>query len=99
MTLVLAILCVVQFAAIAALSYYCYKFGTTIIKFQESVEESLDMLDERYNSISKVLDIPLFYDSQEIRRVVEDVRESRDVLLKVANKIGRIEDVKDEEGP
>ena len=99
MTLALTILCVVQFAAIAALSYYCYKFGTTIIKFQESVEESLDMLDERYNSISKVLEIPLFYDSQEIRRVVEDVRESRDVLLKVANKIGRIEDVKDEEGP
>ena len=99
MIIALSILCVVQFAAIAALSYYCYKFGTTIIRFQESVEESLDMLDERYNSISRVLEIPLFYDSPEVRKVVEDVRESREVLLKVANKIGKIEDVKDEEEP
>lgn len=99
MIVALSILCIVQFVAIAALSYYCYKFGTTIIRFQESVEESLDMLDERYSSISKVLEIPLFYDSPEIRKVVEDVRDSREVLLKVANKIGKIEEVKDEEEP
>lgn len=97
MIIALTILCLIQFAAIGALSYYCYKFGTTIIKFQESIEESLDMLDERYNSITKVLEIPLFYDSPEIRRVVDDVRESREVLLKVASKIGNVEDVKDEE--
>ena len=44
--------------------YYNYKFARVILRVEDAVEESLDSLDERYTSIQKVLDTPLFFDSQ-----------------------------------
>ena len=58
---------------------------------------SLDKLDDRYESISKVLEIPLFYDSPQIRQVVKDIKECRDSVLYVANEIGRLEEIPDGE--
>ena len=77
--------------------YYNFKFATQIIKIVDSLEQSLDVLDERYVSISKILTIPIFYDSPEIRKVVQDIKESRDSILKVANQIASIEETKEEE--
>jgi len=77
--------------------YYNYKFGITIIKMEDAIEISLDKLDDRYERIQKVLNIPLFYDSPQVRQVLEDIRESRDSILYVANQLARIEDGKKEE--
>ena len=77
---------------VVVLSFYLARFSMTLLRFQEEIEKSLDSLDERYRSISKVLEIPLFYDSPEVRRVVEDVRVCRDSILQVAQKLGRIEE-------
>lgn len=77
---------------VVVLSFYLARFSMTLLRFQEEIEKSLDSLDERYRSISKVLEIPLFYDSPEVRRVVEDVRACRDSILQVAQKLGRIEE-------
>jgi len=73
--------------ALAVSLYYNYKFATTIIKFEDSISDALDILDERYASISKVLEIPLFYDSPQIRQVVKDMQVSRDSILRAANEI------------
>ena len=54
-------------------AYYNYKFGRALIRMEDALEQSLDRLDERYESISKVLEIPLFYDSPQIRQVVSDL--------------------------
>lgn len=72
--------------------YYNYKFGRSLIRMEDAIEESLDRLDERYNSISKVLEIPLFYDSPQIRQVVEDIKACQNSILYVANEIGQLEE-------
>lgn len=72
--------------------YFLAKFSMTILKFQEEVEKSLEILDERYSSISKVLEIPLFFDSPEVRRVVEDVGICRKSILQVAQSLGNVEE-------
>ena len=77
--------------------YYNYKFGRALIKMEDALEMSLDKLDDRYESISKVLEIPLFYDSPQIRQVVKDIKECRDSVLYVANEIGRLEEIPDGE--
>ena len=72
------------------LSYSIYmniKLGLTILKFEDAVEESLDIIDERYRSISKILEMPIFFDSVEVRQVVNDIGITRDSLLKIANNI------------
>ena len=78
-------------------AYYNYKFGRSLIRMEDALEESLDKLDERYESISKVLEIPLFYDSPQIRQVVSDIKACQQSILYVANEIGRLEEIEDGE--
>ena len=77
--------------------YYNYKFGRSLIRMEDALEQSLDKLDDRYESMSKVLEIPLFYDSPQMRQVVQDIKECRDSVLYVANEIGRLEEIEDGE--
>jgi hypothetical protein len=57
---------------------------------QDSIEESLDILDEKYQSISKVMEIPIFFDSREVRQVISDIENCRDSILYVANQLSAI---------
>ena len=77
--------------------YFNYKFGRSLIRMEDALEESLDKLDEKYESISRVLEIPLFYDSPQIRQVVADIKACQDSILYVANEIGRLEEITDGE--
>ena len=70
--------------------YYLIKFSLIILRVQDAIEESLDVIDERYQSISKILEIPLFYDSPQIRQVVNDIKITRDSLLSVANRFAKV---------
>ena len=79
------------------LSIYCYRFARTIMRVQDAIEDCLFVMDERIKSIDKVLEIPLFFDSPEIRRVHEDLRLSRDAIIKVAETFSTIEDEVEEE--
>ena len=71
--------------------YYNYKFARVILRVEDAVEESLDSLDERYTSIQKVLDTPLFFDSPQVRQVISDITLSRDAILYVANQLADID--------
>jgi len=77
--------------------YYNYKFGRALIRMEDALEESIEKLDDRYSSISKVLEIPLFSDSPQIRQVVADIKECQRSILFVANEIGRLEETTDGE--
>jgi len=67
--------------------YFCIKFAMIIISMQEVIEESLDIIDEKYNNLSKILDIPLFHNNTEIKNAIREVQETRDVLLYIANQL------------
>jgi len=72
--------------------YYVVKFSLLILKVEDAIEESLDIIDERYRSISKILEIPIFHDSPQIRQVISDIKITRDTLLLIANKFASIDD-------
>ena len=90
MTALVVIICVLSLCLIASL-YYAIKFSLIILKVEDAIEESLDIIDERYRSISKILEIPIFYDSPQIRQVVNDIKVTRDTLLLIANKFASID--------
>ena len=77
--------------------YYNYKFGRALIRMEDALEVSLDKLDDRYQSVSKILEIDLFYDSPQVRQVVSDIKECQESILYVANEIGRLEEIDDGE--
>lgn len=72
--------------------YFNIKHALLILKTTDLIELALDLLDERYASISEVLEIPIFYDSPQIRQVLDDIEKSRDAVLMVANYIASVED-------
>ena len=71
--------------------YFNVKHGLLILNMVESIESCLDVLDEKYNNMSKVLEIPLFYDSPQVKKVVEDIKSCRDSLLGVANELVEVQ--------
>tara|TARA_B100001250_G_scaffold404755_1_gene421201 strand:- start:1003 stop:1311 length:309 start_codon:yes stop_codon:yes gene_type:complete len=77
--------------------YYNYKFALIVLRMEDALEKSLDVLDERYASISTVLEIPLFYDSPQVRQVISDIGACRNTILHVANQIGALEEITDGE--
>jgi len=74
-------------ALLAFVSYKLFKFSMIIIEFEDNVAECLDIFDERYRAMSEILEIPVFFDSVEVRRVINEISECRDSLVIVANKL------------
>jgi len=83
---------IIETALLALSSIFAYRNAMTIFRVQDAIEDSLDVLDKRYESMSKILKIPLFYDSPEIKRAVDDIRKSRDAILHVANQLTSIQE-------
>ena len=73
--------------------YYNLKFGRALIRMEDALENSLDILDERYESVSKILEIDLFYDSPQIRQVINDIKACQNSIMFVANEIGKLEEI------
>tara|TARA_R110002110_G_scaffold105085_1_gene264500 strand:- start:1521 stop:1721 length:201 start_codon:yes stop_codon:yes gene_type:complete len=51
---------------------------------EDSIEDCLDIIDEKYELMSEVLQRPLFFDSQEVKSVVRDIKAVRGSLHSVA---------------
>jgi hypothetical protein len=81
---------------LAIFMYYAIKFALIIIKMQDAIENSLDLIDKKYDSISKVLDIPIFYDSPEVKRVLADLKDAKNSLLYVANTLTNSNSLEDD---
>ena len=71
--------------------FFNFRHGLIILKITDRIEDSLDVLDEKYASISKILEMPVFFDSLEVRQVIKEITESRDAILYVANSLIEIE--------
>ena len=72
--------------------FFAIKFAMLLLKMEDVIEESLDVLDKRYASISKTLETPLFYDSPEVRKTLKDIKECRDSILYIANILTSFKD-------
>jgi len=77
--------------------YFCVKFAMIIINMQEVIEESLDILDEKYAKISEILNIPIFFDSKEVRDVLHEIKGVKDSILTIAQKLTNQDIIEEEE--
>lgn len=65
--------------------YFCLKFAIMLINVRDAIENSLDIIDENYNRISLILDVPVFSDSYEVKSALASLQDARNSLLYVAN--------------
>jgi hypothetical protein len=87
-TILLTIVCVF-------FAYYCIKFALVILRMQEKIESALDKIDLKYNRLGQILDIPVFYDSPEIKNIIIEVQEVQDVVLSLAEDLSNATKSKD----
>jgi hypothetical protein len=82
-------LCCLLLSLSVFLGWKLYQFSLIIIDIEDSVEESLDILNQRYGKMNEILQRPVFFDSIEIRQVVADIRDCHSAILIIANKLTR----------
>jgi hypothetical protein len=70
---------------------YNWRFAQIILYVEDSVEESLDVLDISYNELSKLTEKEIFFDSPEVRQAVGTIQASREAVLFVANTLASID--------
>ena len=81
------VIIVLLFLLLCFLANRLYKFSLIILNVEESIEESLDLLNHHYGKINEVVQKPVFFDSIEVRQVVNDIKQCHNAVLKVANKL------------
>ena len=91
LTIFLSILCVVLVVLLSFSVYFNVKHGILLLKIQDQVEKSLDILDFQYGNISKILEIPIFFDSVEVRQVISEIKTARDSILFIANELTSVD--------
>ena len=75
---------IILFVLLCLSIYLNIRLGLVVLRVEDSIEDCLDTIDEKYNSMSEVLQRPLFYDSPEVKAVVKDIQKVRDSLHSVA---------------
>lgn len=88
---IVILMCILAFSI-----YMNVKLGMIILRVEDSIEECLDIIDERYRSVSQILEIPIFFDSVEVRKVVGDIEATRTALLVIANSLSELDRDKEE---
>ena len=91
----LALICLALACVIAFLFRVLYNTGMIVLNVQDVLEESLEVIDARIDSIDIVLAIPLFSDSPEIKRIQKDMLDCREAVLDVANSLSKTAGEKD----
>lgn len=79
--------------------FYCIKFALIIIKIQDTIENSLDKIDDKYNKISQISEIPVFFDSPEIKSLLTEVLSVKSIVYEISYDLANIskKDINDDE--
>lgn len=67
--------------------FYVLKFARIILSIEETLEAGLQELDASYNKMSDILEKPIFFDSIEVRQVVDEIVKARNLLFKMATML------------
>lgn len=84
---IVTLLCCISFLVNIYLSVKLYQFSILIINIEDSIEESLDILDSKYKNMNEIIQKPVFFDSIEVRQVISEIKECHAAVLKIANKL------------
>lgn len=78
--------CILSFFLVISL-YYCFKFALILLNLQDKLNDSLQIIESNYEKINSILDIPVFYDSYEVKKVVSSIEEVKNSLLIIADNM------------
>ena len=87
MIAILIIVAVIGWAAAIVLGIAAVRYGLLVLAVEDRIETSLDVLNDQYATLSRVLATPLASDDPYTRSVVQAIKRARDAVLDVANQL------------
>ena len=81
---------IILFIYSCVVSYYCYKFAMILINLEDVVEESLAKLESIRLQFIEILEIPVFFDSVEIRKCIQLIKTAKIVVEETINSISGV---------
>ena len=87
MLITISLICILLTCVCVLLLYKLYKYSLIILDMEEAVEKSIDILNDRVENMEKILQKEVFFDSIEVRQVINDIRLSRDAVLFVSSSL------------
>ena len=88
LSILIVLCCLLSFLS-AFLAWKLYNFSLIIIDMEDSIDESLEILDKKYKSMHEILQKPIFFDSIEVRQVIADIKDCHQSVLYIANTLTR----------
>ncbi len=76
---------------VLAETFLLIRLSITIFKFEDEITGCLDKIDLSYQKIFSILERPLFYDSPEVREVLQQIKVVNDSLLEIAHGLARVD--------
>lgn len=73
------------------------EFDDRFSELGDQVEESLDIINDCFQRISKVAETPVGSDDPQVQQLVSDIRYTKHALLVIANKIVTFDKNEDEQ--
>lgn len=88
MTNSIYIICIISLLLLTCvLALKLYKFSIVILNMESALEDSLDILNERYSKMNEIAKTPVFFDSVEVRQVISEIKGCHEAILIVANRL------------
>ena len=81
---------------IFTLSYFVVKFAFIIFDLEDRVGDALVVLEEKEESMERILEMPLFYDNPQIRRVVSDIKDCHTAVHNIIVANSNVSNTSDE---
>lgn len=86
----LAIACVLELVAIGVGGWFLYKFASVIMILEDDFSDAIDAMADVEKGLEKILSMQLFFDSKEVKMVVQEalteVKSSRIVVNRLIAK-------------
>lgn len=67
--------------------YKSLKLLTIIENIEDSVQQAMDVLNEKHINFHNLIQKPLFFDNSEIKQVIRDIIDAKDSIHKIALSI------------
>ncbi len=89
---VMLILNIFLFLLSCVSSYYAIKFGLLLLKIEDEINDSLDEIDMSFKTFNEILQKPIFFDSVEVRQCVNEIKRTRQVVVRIADRLTNIDE-------
>lgn len=76
-------------------SYYCYRFAMILIKLEDIIEISLIKLESIKEQFIEILEIPVFFDSIEIRKCINLIKTAKIIIEEIIENISNINPIEE----